>query len=71
MKIQILHHVFGSINVDEEGNISVRKPDLAERLTRLLHHFDELPGVAHYNAGVTGDLIAVMEYLGITRESPK
>ncbi len=65
MKIEILHHVFGSINVDEEGNISVRKSDLAERLTWLLDHYDELPGIARYNAGLTGRLVAVMEYIGI------
>ena len=64
MKIEILHNVFGSITVDEEGNISVRKPDLAERLTWLLDHEDELPGIAHYHTGLTGRLVAVMEYLG-------
>jgi len=65
MKIEILHHVFGSITVDDEGEISVRKPDLAERLTWLLEHEDELHGLAHYHTGLTGRLIAVMEYLGI------
>ena|ERR1700722_18334645 len=65
MKIEILHNVFGSITVDDEGNISVRKPDLAERLTWLLKHEDELDGLAHYHTGLNGRLIAVMEYPGI------
>jgi hypothetical protein len=65
MKIEILHNVFGSITVDEEGKISVRKPDLAERLAWLLKHEDELYGLAHYHTGLNGRLIAVMEYLGI------
>ena len=50
---------------DDEGKISVRKPDLAERLTWLLKHEDELYGLAHYHTGLNGRLIAVMEYLGI------
>jgi hypothetical protein len=64
MKIEILHIVFGSITVDDEGKISVRKPDLGERLAWLLKQ-DELYGLAHYHTGLTGRLIAVMEYLGI------
>ncbi len=65
MNIEILHNVFGSITVDDEGKISVRKPDLAERLTWLLKHEDDLYGLAHYQTGLAGRLIAVMEYLGI------
>ena len=65
MKIEILHNVFGSVTVDDEGQISVRKPDLAERLTWLLKHEDELHGHAQYHTGMTGRFIAVMEYLGI------
>jgi len=67
MKIELLHNVFGSITVDDEGKISVRKPDLAERLTWLLKHEDELHGLRHYQTGMTGRLVAVMEYLGIAR----
>jgi len=59
--------LFDSITVDEEGKISVRKPDLAERLAWLLDHEEDLPGIAHYNAGLTGRLVAVMEYIGIAR----
>jgi hypothetical protein len=47
--------------IDEEGKISVRKPDLAERLAWLLDHEEELHGIAHYNTGLTGRLVAVME----------
>jgi hypothetical protein len=65
MKIEILHNVFGSITVNDEGKISVRKPDLAESLSWLLKHEDELHGLAHYHTGLNGRLIAVMEYLGI------
>jgi hypothetical protein len=67
MKIEILHDVFGSIAVDEEGKLSVRKPDLAERLTWLLDHEGKLHGIAHYHTGLTGRLVAVMEYIGIAR----
>lgn len=67
MKIEILHNVFGSITVDEEGEISVRKPDLAERLTWLLDHEEDLPDIAHYNTGLVGRLVAVMEHIGIAR----
>jgi hypothetical protein len=68
MKIEILHNVFGSITMDEEGKIEVRKADLAERLTYLLDHFDELGGqVQHYSAGDQGRLIAVLEYMGLAR----
>lgn len=66
MKIEILHNVFGSITMDEEGKIEVRKPDLAERLTYLLAHFDELGAqVQRYGAGDQGRLIAVLEYTGL------
>jgi putative aminopeptidase FrvX len=66
MKIEILHNVFGSITMDEEGKIEVRKPDLAERLTYLLAHFDELGDqVQRYGAGDQGRLIAVLEYIGL------
>ena len=51
---------------DEEGKISVRKPDLAERLTYLLAHFDDLGDqVQRYGAGDQGRLIAVLEYMGL------
>jgi hypothetical protein len=65
MKIEILHNVFGSITVDQEGKISVGKPDLAERLAWLLDHEEDLYGIAHYHTGLNGRLVAVMEYLGI------
>jgi hypothetical protein len=55
-----------SITMDEEGRIEVRKPDLAERLTYLLAHFDDLGDqVQRYGAGDQGRLIAVLEYLGL------
>jgi hypothetical protein len=66
MKIEILHDVFGSITLDDDGKISVRKPDLAERLTYLMDHFDELGAqVQHYGAGELGRLIAILEYMGL------
>jgi hypothetical protein len=66
MKIEILHNVFGSITMDGEGKIEVRKPDLAERLTYLLAHFDDLGDqVQRYGAGDQGRLIAVLEYMGL------
>ena len=66
MKAEILHNVFGSITLDDDGQITVRKPDLAERLTYLMAHFDELGAeVQHYGAGELGRLIATLEYMGL------
>jgi len=68
VKIEILHEVFGSITLDDEGQIHVRKPDVAERINWLMDHFDELGAqVQHYGCGTQGRLIAVLEYMGLAK----
>jgi len=65
MKIEILHNVFGAI-VFDDGELSVRKPDLAERITWLLKHEDDLHGLRITNTGMQGRLIAILEYMGLS-----
>jgi hypothetical protein len=65
MKIEILHNIFGAITYDD-GQLTVRKPDLAERITWLLKHEDDLHGLKHYQTGMQGRLIAILEYMGLS-----
>jgi hypothetical protein len=64
MKIEILHNIFGAIVYDDNG-LSVRKPDLAERINWLLKHEDDLLGLRVTNTGMQGRLIAILEYMGL------
>lgn len=66
VKIEILHGVFGSI-IWEDGELSVRKPDVAERINWILKHQDDYPDFKDPHTGIQGRLIAALEVMGLSK----